>query len=244
MMNLIALLRKAHGYTLADVEHRTGVITSDVNRLEHGRYGLRISKLIPIARLFGVSADSLVRDRIEEKDWETEGGSTAIEENYTANDDDPWITAVEFYRCKMKLSKGQMAQFTGMQYATLDRFYSVNDFFTLAIRHFITISDALGVSVDDLLTMHRASEVEGNSFARPSRTGNVDNCIYRYRMAKSLRLVDLGKRLGGFSKQWALCVCAADVPPADCIRTLADYEGLTVADFLELYGPQHTEGAA
>lgn len=54
-------MRQQHDFTLGDVAAETGISTSTLSRLESGSRRATLELLLPLARLYGVSLDELVK---------------------------------------------------------------------------------------------------------------------------------------------------------------------------------------
>lgn len=92
-------------------------------------------------------------------------------------------------------------------------------------------SDATHVPIDDLLKTYPDDE-DLHIFSALS--GKDENIVYRYAKERRLTCRELGKRMG-ISHELARQLCSRD-PAEKYLESLAEYEGLSVNEFLEQYG--------
>ena len=154
------------------------------------------------------------------------------------------ITGTDFYRRKNQLTRKMLAEQSGLSTSSVARLLQDRNVDGISINHFVKAARILGVSIDALLVAHDDRELDGYGYIPPSRTENHENCIAVYRHKKSLTLSILGDRLGGLTKERARQLCACEQPPEKHIRRLAEYEGMTAADFRIAYSDMDEGGAA
>ena len=145
------------------------------------------------------------------------------------------ITGLEYYRRKNRLRQKDIASMTGINISEIRRMLSGDNMENMYLGKFVKVSDTLGITVDDLLAFRDDSDLNGSTFI-PDKEEPPANCIDAYRRTKSLRLKVLGERLG-ISKQAVSKLCQMRIPIHKHIQTLADYEGLSTAEFIWRYSP-------
>lgn len=145
------------------------------------------------------------------------------------------ITGTEYYRRLYRMRQRDLAKAAGIDHATIHRILHAANVERMYLHNYVKISDALGVTIDDLLTSHDDSELDGTGYIPPSDNDNPHNPIGAYRREKSLTLKVLGERLGGLTKERVRKICASDHPSPKHIHTLALYEGLSDVEFCIKY---------
>jgi transcriptional regulator with XRE-family HTH domain len=152
------------------------------------------------------------------------------------------INGIRYNRMKQRLSLMELADRAGMLYNSLGRIERLHNLDSIGGRTTLYLSDALGVSADELLKFYDSSLLdEGDKAPYPSRTENLNNCVAVYRRAKGLTYADLAKRLGITTKEGGRQACSRDVPSPKHIQALASYEYISPEEFLLLYSPEGGE---
>ena len=145
------------------------------------------------------------------------------------------ITGTEYYRRLYRMRQKDLSRKSGVDHATLHRILHSDNPNTMYLHNYVRLADALGVTIDDLLTPHDERELGGTGYIPLSNSENPCNPIATYRRQKSLTLKILGERLGGITKERVRKLCASDHPSQKHIHTLALYEGLSDVEFCIKY---------
>ena len=145
------------------------------------------------------------------------------------------ITGLEYYRRENRLRQKDIASITGVNISVIRRMLSGENMENMYLGKIVKLSDALSISVDDLLAFRDDSTLDGSTFI-PAKEDPPMNCIEVYRRTKSLTLKVLAERLG-LSKQAVSMLCKMRIPTEKHIKSLAAYEGISTAEFIWRYSP-------
>lgn len=142
---------------------------------------------------------------------------------------------VEFYRRKNGLLLKELAAAVGTTVDVIRKIESqgVSTTSTLTYQR---VSDVLGVPIDELISIFPDDAFEGcTRYKGKSRVSNPSNPIEVYRSVHRLSFKGISNRLGHNSSQYGQYVCKRPWPIDSNIKTLADYEGVSVQAFLKKY---------
>lgn len=148
------------------------------------------------------------------------------------------ITGLEYHRRKRRLSKRALATNVGITACTLTNLEHGGLCLKMPAKEACNIAEALGVTVDDLLIMHRKEELEaGDRGAYVAQNKNLENPVDNYRVVHNLTFRELGKRMS-FSCQGAINACERKTALKRHIELLSTYEGISTVAFMDRYGRQ------
>lgn len=146
------------------------------------------------------------------------------------------ITGLEYHRRKRRLSKRALAKKANITACTLTNLEHGGLCLKMSAKEACTIAEALEVTVDDLLIMHRKEELEaGDRGAYVARIKNPENPVDNYRVVHNLTFRELGKRMS-FSCQGAINACERKIALKRHIELLSAYEGISTVAFMDRYG--------
>ena len=152
---------------------------------------------------------------------------------------DNMISGLEYWRRKKRVTvaelieNAKMGKINPRVWADAEHILKSSDSDRL-----VRAADYLGVTVDELLTPHRSSELlkEDRGLWR-CKSRDPKNCISNYRVEKRLTYSDLGKRLG-VTRQAAQQLCGR--ASMRSIRRVCALEGISQEEFMARYGNEET----
>ena len=146
------------------------------------------------------------------------------------------ISGTEYYRRKARMSMRELSERSGVSDPVLKKLCSGEPPMTTPLSMYMRVSEALNVSIQDLLKMHDQKELDvGDHTAYPSRTDCMTNCVAVYRRAKGLTYAQLALRLDSPNRQCAQLACAGEKAGRKHVRLLAAHEGITPEQFRQMY---------
>jgi len=152
------------------------------------------------------------------------------------------MTSVEYHRRKNGLSQSALAAKSGLSEMTIQNYEHGGIPGHTSVTPLLNLADALGVTLDELLTEHDGSELTTKD--RSKRKSCIDspcNAVSNYRIAHNLRFQELADRLGVGSRESARVICKRDTARRKHILTLSGYEKISPEEFLELYLPKDSD---
>lgn len=146
------------------------------------------------------------------------------------------INGVEYYRRKRRLTKLDLAKKAGVSQSCIEDYESRQALDRCGMEKILRLADALDVTVDQLLEDHDRKELTllDRSF-RDSGMHNPKNPLAIYRKVHNLTLDELSERLGGLTRWGTSKICRVENPPVWHIRALAQWEDMSVEEFLDTY---------
>lgn len=149
------------------------------------------------------------------------------------------MTGVQFYRSKLGLSRNTLSARSGLCVATIMNYEQKGIPDHTPVSPLLNLADALGVTLDELLTEHDASDLTtADRIKCSSKINSPRNAISNYRIAHNLRYQELADRLGVGSREAARVICKRETARRKYILTLSAYEQFSPEEFLERYLPK------
>jgi len=145
------------------------------------------------------------------------------------------MNGIRYQRITNGISLSNLSDMTGISIPTLRKMEKMEVPKGVYAENYRKVSEALKVSVDDLIRNNYPEiEVQRRAYY-PSRTANLSNCISVYRNEKKMSFQRLASILGVNTRERARQVCAADKPLKKHLEALAKYEKISVQEFLDKY---------
>ena len=145
------------------------------------------------------------------------------------------VNGVEFYRKKKRISKAALSRASGLSVECIRWCEDLSSLDNCCMETVLSLSTALGVSIDQLLEIHSEEELtRADKNFRPIKEHILTNPVAVYRLKENLTIDELAQRLG--TSPWgANLICRRPTPNDKYIRRLAEAEGLSAERFLALY---------
>ena len=189
-----------------------------------------------LGRTLGVSMHALLTDDFERmrKDLRFGMDPTAVVRFGAPGEGE--VTEILAFCRKQHLRLDELSERCGMRATQLSHYrmkgFTQGTWSTQAL----AVAAGLGVTVDELLTMHDENEFGSRDRTMPiAPPVNRANAIDNYRVAKGLAYRDLGPLLG-LSHEGARKVCGKRETPQRYVTALCRRDGLTETAFLARYG--------
>ena len=149
------------------------------------------------------------------------------------------MNGIRYHRLKRGLSVTALARKTSVNLATIrlmERSGWESGVGTIRGTSYLRVRDFFGVPVDELLREDLPEVEEPRKHRRPlgSAKGHPENCFVVYRLRHDLDLRRMAALLD-VSHETVRTICARPQPPEKYIRILADKEGCTVEEFIQIY---------
>ena len=189
-----------------------------------------------LARVLGVSMHSLITDDFEMMKKELRFGVDPTAMVRFGAPGEGEVTAILAYCRKQHLHLGELSRRCGRHAVALGQYRKEGFAEKSRAAVALAIAQGMGLTVDELLTMH-----DENEFGTRDRTlpiappVNRANTIDNYRVANGLTYRDLGPLLG-ISHEGARKVCRRRDTPQGYVMTLCLHDGLSEAAFQNRYG--------
>lgn len=144
------------------------------------------------------------------------------------------IYGIRYYRKKRRFTYAQLAELAGVSLPALSQ--AVNNPLHCTTTILAKLCAALEITIDEAFRLFPEDELaEGDHPTYTSKIEDKTNCVAYYRSVHNLTFAQLSERLGYTSREASRVACAKAVPSEKNIQALADYEGITSADFLIRY---------
>ena len=148
------------------------------------------------------------------------------------------MTGVEYYRRKRQLTRSELSTRSGLSKQSLMNYEQKGVPGHTSVSPLLNLADALGVTLDELLTDYDGSELTtADRIRRGSKIDSPRNAVSNYRIAHNLRYQELADRLGVSGREAARVICKRETARRKHILTLSRYEKLSPETFLERYLP-------
>lgn len=148
------------------------------------------------------------------------------------------MTGVEFFRRKLGLTQPQLSVLSGICVMTIQNYEHKGISDHSPVSPLLNLADTLGVTLDELLAAHDASELTTmDRIKYRSAIDSPHNAVNNYRVANNLRFQELAERLGVGSREAARVVCRRETALEKHILALSSHEHLSPERFLERYLP-------
>ena len=219
----------------AELMRQTGLGTSLVYPALHGKIPT-LSTAYKLGRALGVSMHALLTDDFERmrKDLRFGMDPTAVVRFGAPGEGE--VTTILAYCRKQHLRLDELSERCGMHAGLLSRYRMKGFSQDASSAQALTIAAGLGVTVDELLTMHGENEFSTRDRTQPiAPPVNRANAIDNYRVANGLAYRDLGPLLG-LSHEGARKVCGKRETPQRYVTALCLRDGLSETAFLARYG--------
>lgn len=147
-----------------------------------------------------------------------------------------YINGIEYYRRKRRMTRADLEAVSGVSISCILEYESMDSLDKCRMEKILRLADALEVTVDQLLEDHDRKELTllDRSF-RDSGMHNPKNPLAIYRKVHNLTLDELSERLGGLTRWGTSKICRVENPPVWHIRALAQWEDMSVEEFLDTY---------
>lgn len=151
------------------------------------------------------------------------------------------MQALKYYRKKSQLTAKALAREVGVKNHVVINYETgkvVPD--EWEVKYALKFANYFNVTIEEICGYKKDSGItDGDHAPIRGATGGAHNCVAGYRWAKNLTLDELAKLLGVGSREAARKACRGDYAGAKHVRTLAEHENMTAADFEELYMPEN-----
>ena len=219
----------------AELMRQTGLGTSLVYPALHGKIPT-LSTAYKLGRALGVSMHALLTDDFERMQKDLSFGMDPTASVRFGAPGEGEVTTILAYCRKQHLRLDELSERCGMHAGLLSRYRMKGFSQDASSAQALTIAAGLGVTVDELLTMHGENEFSTRDRTQPiAPPVNRANAIDNYRVAKGLAYRDLGPLLG-LSHEGARKVCCKRETPQRYVTALCRRDGLTETAFLARYG--------
>ncbi len=153
------------------------------------------------------------------------------------------ITGVEYYRLKAQMSVLELTRQSGIPSKTIHKMEKGLSI-TMSAQSYISVSKALGVTVDNLILGYDDSMLSAGDRPRCwQEEKSPTNIIANYKRKENLSLKQLGALLG-LSREGARRVCMRNSVSDKYITCLTEAAGMSTREFLECYKLNCNEEAA
>ena len=225
-------LRIAQGLSQYELAELTGMSTMDISRLESGKRGVALKKVLKLAEFLGIGCNTLLLN-----DFEVLNSGCDYSPRLNMNTvGDSAVTGVKYWRFKRHITRKSLAKQSGIVEMTL-KDMEEDFFFSRPSCFYMRIAAALNVTVDDLAQSYPVSMLAaGDRYVRKSTSANPNNCLAVYKMVHHLNNEQMANLLGLAGRESARKVCERDVPQEKYVKRLAQYEGISEEEFIFRYG--------
>ena len=154
------------------------------------------------------------------------------------------MNGIKYWRLKNRMTLAELSDCADITITTV-RYLEKKVRDTTTVDIYVRISDALGVTVDDLLIEYSDDALQDGD--RPvSKHGGTKliNCIAMYRKTENLTLQQLAARMGVSSRERARQICNTPMPSRKNLLKLAEYENLSLQEFEVRYAVEEKEVCA
>ena len=221
--------------TPAELMRQTGLGTSLVYPALHGKFPT-LSTAYKLGRALGVSMHALLTDDFERMQKDLSFGMDPTASVRFGAPGEGEVTTILAYCRKQHLRLDELSERCGMHAGLLSRYRMKGFSQDASSAQALTIAAGLGVTVDELLTMHGENEFSTRDRTQPiAPPVNRANAIDNYRVANGLAYRDLGPLLG-LSHEGARKICRKRETPQRYVTALCLRDGLTETAFLARYG--------
>lgn len=141
------------------------------------------------------------------------------------------MTGLKYHRMKANMTQEQLARAIGVSVPVIMR-HETSKKINGPAAMYQKISKVLKLTVDDLIATYPDDSLPG-TYAMP-KNQKANNIIALYMAEKHHTTRTLGTLLN-VSRQTVSTICRAEVPDTKYISKLAEFEGLTEAEFIKLY---------
>ena len=219
----------------AELMRQTGLGTSLVYPALHGKIPT-LGTAYKLGRALGVSMHALLTDDFERMQKDLSFGMDPTASVRFGAPGEGEVTTILACCRKQHLRLDELSERCGMHAGLLSRYRMKGFSQDASSAQALTIAAGLGVTVDELLTMHDENEFGSRDRTMPiAPPVNRANAIDNYRVAKGLAYRDLGPLLG-LSHEGARKICRKRDTPERYVTTLCQRDGLTETAFLARYG--------
>ena len=195
-----------------------------------------LSTAYKLGRALGVSMHALLTDDFERMQKDLSFGMDPTASVRFGAPGEGEVTTILAYCRKQHLRLDELSERCGMHAGLLSRYRMKGFSQDASSAQALTIAAGLGVTVDELLTMHGENEFSTRDRTQPiAPPVNRANAIDNYRVANGLAYRDLGPLLG-LSHEGARKVCGKRETPQRYVTALCRRDGLTETAFLARYG--------
>ena len=189
-----------------------------------------------LGRALGVSMHALLTDDFERMQKDLSFGMDPTASVRFGAPGEGEVTTILAYCRKQHLRLDELSERCGMHAGLLSRYRMKGFSQDASSAQALTIAAGLGVTVDELLTMHGENEFSTRDRTQPiAPPVNRANAIDNYRVANGLAYRDLGPLLG-LSHEGARKVCGKRETPQRYVTALCRRDGLSETAFLDRYG--------
>lgn len=147
------------------------------------------------------------------------------------------LTGVGYYRRLRHITKAELyRRCKASPYMIPVWDHDPNSLEHLSVSRMLTLADALGVTIDQLLEIHDDAELGDKHY--PIRNANdapESNCIGNYRALYGVKYEELARRMNMKSREHARQACKREVAIDKHVKAIADYEKMTAEQFREIY---------
>lgn len=146
------------------------------------------------------------------------------------------MNGVEYYRRVRGMSISELADISGISEVTISKMEHKAE--SVTMKTAFRIATALSVTIDQLLELHEEEETWYYSMRAnfKSVTTNPNNCLERYRTKKHITFQTLATRIGNSTREAGRLACRREMPLLKHVQAVADYEGISVDEFMGKYG--------
>ena len=146
------------------------------------------------------------------------------------------MNGLKYHRLRKRLPQSTLAKQSGVCIPTIEKIEANEHPDTIYTTTYIKLSDALKVTIDDLLRQDYPDDILENNCKAGyiSNTENSNNCITVYRHTRRLTFDALGRRLGK-TRECARKACARARPLHKHIMILAEYENMSIEKFIDKF---------
>ena len=195
-----------------------------------------LSTAYKLGRALGVSMHALLTDDFERMQKDLSFGMDPTASVRFGAPGEGEVTTILAYCRKQHLRLDELSERCGMHAGLLSRYRMKGFSQDASSAQALTIAAGLGVTVDELLTMHGENEFSTRDRTQPiAPPVNRANAIDNYRVANGLAYRDLGPLLG-LSHEGARKICRKRETPERYVTALCLRDGLTETAFLARYG--------
>ena len=146
------------------------------------------------------------------------------------------ISGTEYYRRKARMSLRELSERSGVSDPVLQKLCSGKPPEETPLIMYMRVSEALDVSIGELLKMHSKRELNaGDHTAYPSRTDCMTNCVAVYRREMGLTYAQLAQLLNSPNRECGRQACIGERAGKKHVRLLAAYERISPEEFRRRY---------
>ena len=143
---------------------------------------------------------------------------------------------LEYHRRRAHLKPIEVAKTADVNYETIIRLEKHLPLSTPCDTIY-ALASALKVPMEEIIREYPADALSaGDHPPTKSRTENPANCLSRYRQEKNLTFQELAKRLGNHTRESGRLACARETPRKKHVQKLAEFEGISMESFHQIYG--------